>query len=163
MKQLAILLLLAAAFLAACGDDDDDDDSAAFDAGDFDEVVRQVLSESTSETAPDQVVELSRVVVPAGESIAPHTHPGPQLAVIISGTLTYTVLEGEVEITRDSGTEDAATVSIGSGETVQLEEGDSLVETQGMVHEAENETDEPVVIHLSSLFPEDAPPSSPAQ
>jgi quercetin dioxygenase-like cupin family protein len=103
------------------------------------------------------------VVIPAGESIAPHTHPGPQLAVIVSGSLTYTVLEGEAELTRDAGTDDAETETIESGESVELEAGDSLIEPPGMVHQAENDTEDPVVIHTSSLFPEGEPPSSPAE
>jgi quercetin dioxygenase-like cupin family protein len=155
-------LLSAALFLAACGGDDSADPDG-LDASDFDQVTRQVLGQSSSDSAPDQLVELTRVVIPAGESIAPHTHPGPQLAVIVSGSLTYTVLEGEAELTRDAGTDDAETETIESGESVELEAGDSLIEPPGMVHQAENDTEDPVVIHTSSLFPEGEPPSSPAE
>ena len=156
------VLLCTALLLAACGDDDSDA-ADGLDASDFDDVTRQVLGESTSDTAPDQLVQLTRVVIPAGESIPPHTHPGPQLAIIVSGTLTYSIIDGEVEVTRDSGTDHAEIESFESGDIVELAAGDSLIEPPGMVHEAENETDDPVVIHTSSLFPEDAPPSSPAE
>lgn len=166
LRQLGLaassVLLSSALLLAACGDDDSGDVDG-LDPSDFDEVVRQILAESTSDTAPGQLVGLTRVVIPAGESIPAHTHPGPQVAVIVSGTLTFTVVEGEAEVTRDAGTEDAASESIESGDTVELEAGDSVIEPSGLVHQAENETNDPVVIHTSSLFPEGEPPSSPAE
>jgi quercetin dioxygenase-like cupin family protein len=156
------ILLSTALLFAACGDDDSDA-ADGLDASDFDDVTRQVLGGSTSDTAPDQLVELTRVVIPAGDHIPAHTHPGPQLAVIVSGTLTYTVIEGEAELTRDAGTDDAESETIESGESVELEAGDTLIEPAGMAHQAENETDDPVVIHTSSLFPEGEPPSSPVE
>jgi hypothetical protein len=39
----------------------------------------------------------------------------------------------------------------------------TLIEPARMAHRAENETDDPVVIHTSSLFPEGQPASSPAE
>jgi quercetin dioxygenase-like cupin family protein len=143
----------------ACSGDDDD---PALLGEDVDAVVRNILQTGTDATAPGQEVILSQVIVPAGDAIAPHTHPGTQLAVIIQGTLTYTVIEGEATVTRDAGTEDAEAESYSSGETVEIEVGDTVHETAGMVHEARNDGDVPVVIYLSSLFPEGAPASSPA-
>jgi quercetin dioxygenase-like cupin family protein len=157
-----LVLMAIGVLLSACGDDDDVD-ADGLDASEFEEVTRQILAESTSDSAPDQLVELTRVVIPAGDRIPAHTHPGPQLAVIVSGTLTYTVIEGEAELTRDAGTDKAESETIESGETVKLEAGDTLTEPARMAHQAENETDDPVVIHTSSLFPEGQPASSPAE
>ena len=121
-----------------------------------------MIESGTSEEAPGQLLQLTRVIIPAGESIAPHTHPGPQLVVVVSGTVTYTVFDGEVELTRDAGTEDAETETVAAGETVELRPGDSLAEPPGVPHAGKNDTDDPVVIYTSSLFPEDEPSSSPA-
>jgi quercetin dioxygenase-like cupin family protein len=103
------------------------------------------------------------VIIPANESIAPHNHPGPQLAIIESGTLTYTVIDGEATVTRAAGSDSAEVVTYTSGDKFELHTGDSIMEPTKMVHEASNETDEPVVIYLSSLFPEGEPPATTVQ
>jgi quercetin dioxygenase-like cupin family protein len=159
--SLATALIAICTLIASCGGDDDDDAGApaAFATA----VVREVLEVTEPEAAPGQDFELTRVLIPPGDSIPPHTHPGPQLAVVVSGTLTYTVIEGDVEVTRNSGSESAETETISSGESIELEPGDSLVELPGVAHEADNSGDETVVIYLSSLFPEGGPPSSPAE
>jgi quercetin dioxygenase-like cupin family protein len=127
------------------------------------EVARQFFEDATPDTAPGQTLGLSRVVIPPGKDIAAHTHPGTQLAVITEGTLTYTVLRGEVQVTRASGTSMAKTETVKEGETTELGPGDSLVETSDLVHTARNSGKKAVVIYLTSLFPEGAPASSPAQ
>jgi quercetin dioxygenase-like cupin family protein len=124
------------------------------------EVVRQLLAETTPDTAEGQVLELTRVVIPANQGIEPHTHPGAQLAVIVSGTLTYTVIDGQVTVTRAAGSNEEETETYSSGQQFELRPGDSISEPRDMVHEAANETDEAVVLYLSSLFPEGAPPAS---
>ena len=153
--------LAASLLLVACGDDDDDAPPSVADG--VTAVVRQVLAEAGTETAPGQLLDLARVIVPANESIAPHNHPGPQLAIIESGTLTYTVIDGEATVTRAAGTDSAEAVTYRSGDEFELREGDSIMEPAKMVHEAANETDEPVIIYLSSLFPEGEPPSTSVQ
>src|SRR3712207_3251588 len=50
--------------------------------------------------APGRTLGLSRVTVPAGTALAPHRHPGYQIAYIQRGTLTYTVRTGVVRIYR---------------------------------------------------------------
>lgn len=119
-------------------------------------VVREVLGSSDPEAAPGELFELARYTIPAGAVLPVHTHPGVQMAMVESGTLTYHVVsDGEVSVTRADGTEGIA----GPGETVTFEVGDSWVEPEGMVHYAENLTDEPVVLISSSLFDADEPPS----
>src|SRR5688500_9630384 len=83
-------LLVAGLVLAGCSSDDNDKDNSApsVSAG-ITQVTRQVLAESIPSTAAGQFLELTRVIVPAGQQLAAHTHPGPQLAVIEEGTLTY--------------------------------------------------------------------------
>jgi quercetin dioxygenase-like cupin family protein len=157
LLPLLICVLLGAS-LVACGAETD---SAKSTNAGVTEVVRQPLQSATSDRAPGQIVGLSRVIIPAGQNIAAHTHRGPQLAVIVEGTLTYTVIRGEVQATRGFGP-DARNETIKPGQTVDLKPGDSLLETPGMVHTAKNGGKTAVVIYLSSLFPDGAPASSPA-
>jgi quercetin dioxygenase-like cupin family protein len=153
--------VLLATLVMSCGDDDDT--PTPLGAEGVTQVARQLLAEVSPDTAAGQLLELTRVVIPPGQSIAPHTHPGPQLAVIVNGTLTYTVIDGEVTVTRAAETGSQTVETHGSGSTFDLAPGDVIQETAGMVHEAINETDEIVIIYLSSLFPEGAPAASPVQ
>jgi quercetin dioxygenase-like cupin family protein len=150
--------VVAALVLTACGGDDGG--STPPEAEGVTEVVRQLLAEASPDTAAGQLLELTRVIVPAGEGLGAHTHPGPQLAVIVTGRLTYTVIEGEATVNRAAASAGQAVETYGAGETVELRAGDALVEPTGMVHRAINETQEIVIIYLSSLFPEGAPPAT---
>ncbi len=161
LRFVAPLLLIASLVLVACGGDDDDAPPSVADG--VTQVVRQVLADADPDTAQGQVLELTRVIIPAGEGIAPHNHPGPQLAIIVSGTLTYTVIDGEATVTRAAG-EDASKVETHkSGDTFELKPGDSIMEPTKMVHKAANDTDQPIVIYLSSLFPQGEPSASPVE
>jgi len=165
-------LLVAGLLVAGCSDSDSDHPpttpatvppAATSVATGITEVQRQILGESTSPTAPGQLIELTRVVVPVGEALATHTHPGPQLAVITEGTLTYTIVKGEVQVTRAAGLPSAKKETATTGQAIELKPGDSIVESPGMEHNAKNNGSVPVVIYLSSLFPEGAPAASPVQ
>jgi len=116
-------------------------------------VVREVLSTGTPTAAPGEVLELVRYTIPAGTQLPAHTHPGMQTAWIMSGTLHYTVLVGEVPVTRAAGSDPAApsAVTASSGE-VAIGPGDALVEAEGVVHYGRNIGPEPVVILVASLF-----------
>ena len=152
--------LLVAIVLVSCGGDGDD--SPSFADG-VTVVTRQLLAEASPDTAAGQLLELTRVIIPAGEGIAAHTHPGPQLAVIVSGTLTYTIIDGEATVTRAAATDAQTVETYASGDTTDLRAGDAVVEPTGMVHSAANETDQPVIIYLSSLFPAGAEPATTVQ
>jgi quercetin dioxygenase-like cupin family protein len=164
LAKLIIPVVIAGAVLvSACGGSDSKAKPAATDPGaGFTEVVRQVLQNQPSDVVPGQDLGLSRVIIPAGQSIAAHTHPGAQLAVVEAGTLTYTVLKGQVQVTRAAGTAQAKTEAVTAGQTADIQPGDSIVETPGMVHTAKNAKDTAVVIYLTSLFPSGAAASSPA-
>lgn len=168
MKLRHLLLPLAAVvalgLITACGDDDDGgaQDGSIPGTDGVTETVRRILATAQAEEAPGQDVVLSQVVIPAGAELAPHTHPGYQLAFIVHGTLTYTVYEGEVVITRHAAGPSPTEERVSAGDTVDIEAGDALVEVPGMAHSAKNNGDEPIVIFLSSLFEEGAPASSPA-
>lgn len=119
-------------------------------------VVREVINEGMPTAAEGQVLQLVRYHIPANISLPIHIHPGMQVALVESGTLTYTVVEGSVKYVRANGEEGV----LKAGETTEFLPGDSLVEPQGMIHYGENLTDEPVVLLVSSLFDADVAPSS---
>ncbi len=106
---------------------------------------------------------LTRVTIPAGAQLAAHTHPGTEIARIEKGTLTYTVIRnGSVPVYRGDGDAARKVRTLRPGQTARLRPGMWIVEKPGMVHRAANRGDSRVVILLSSLFPNGAPPSSPA-
>ncbi len=100
--------------------------------------------------APGRTLTLIRYTIPAGAKLAPHIHPGVQLASIQSGTLTYTVISGTAEVTRAGGPSEPVT----GPTTIRLDAGDAVAEKGDMVHFGANETGEPVVI-LATLLTED--------
>lgn len=162
MKRIRFLvpaLIVASLVIGACGGDDDNDNVPAIAQG-VTQVERQLLAETAPDTAPGQLLELTRVIVPPGEALPPHIHPGPQMAVIVNGTLTYTIIEGEATVVRAAGTANATTETHASGSTVELRTGDSVTEPAGMVHEAANRGSDYVIIYLSSLFEEGEPPAT---
>lgn len=162
LRYVAPILLFVSLILVACGGGNGSNASPTVANG-VTQVVRQILANANPDTAEGQVLELTRVIIPANQSIAPHNHPGPQLAIIVSGTLTYTVIDGEVTVTRAVATDNQKVVTYKSGDTFELNPGDSIMEPAKMVHKAANKTDSPIVIYLSSLFPQGEAPSTSVQ
>jgi quercetin dioxygenase-like cupin family protein len=158
---VATIVVFFAALGAACADNRGE--QVLTPARGVTEVTRQSLADATSPRAPGQTISLSRVVIPAGQEIAPHTHPGAQLATIAEGTLTYSVIRGEVRIIRAAGSGQAREETVTAGQSVEVRPGDALIETPDMVHNAKNNGRMAVVIYLSALFPDGAPASSPAR
>ncbi len=119
-------------------------------------VVRDVLAEGTPGAAPEDALQLVRYTIPPHIALPAHTHPGMQVSTVVSGTLMYTVVEGEAYLTRADGTAEVITPE--SGE-VAIEPGDALVEPAGMVHFGRNAGDEQIVLLTASLLEADEPPS----
>ncbi|MGC4190920.1 MAG: cupin domain-containing protein [Thermomicrobiales bacterium] len=115
-------------------------------------VEKDVLIDDSSDAgAPGETLSLTRYTIPAGATLPLHYHPGVQLASVESGELTYHVVEGELYVTRADGT----TATYQSGSTVVLAAGDSWEEPEGMIHYAENLTDQPVVLISTALLDSD--------
>jgi quercetin dioxygenase-like cupin family protein len=96
---------------------------------------------------------LARVRIPAHTALAPHRHPGDQIAYIERGTLTYTVRTGVVRIYQGAADASPRLVdTIRSGETGRVRPGEWVVERQGDVHFGANRGRRPVVILLATLF-----------
>ncbi len=127
--------------------------------------VREALAQVVNPRgAPGRTLGLSRVTIPPRTALAPHRHPGYQIAYIQRGTLTYTVRTGVVRIYR--GAADASprrVAAIRAGETGRVHAGEWLVERQGDVHFGANRGRRAVVILLATLFTNGSPPSIPAR
>lgn len=125
------------------------DTSASTTAPGSTEVVKDVLgTEVDPPGAPGRTLTLIRYTIPPGVKLAPHIHPGVQLARITSGELTYTVEQGTAIVRRKGASSDER---IDAPATVTLGPGDTVVERDGMVHFGANETDEPIVIDATLL------------
>lgn len=113
------------------------------------EVVKDVLgSEVDPPGAPGRTLTLIRYTIPPGAKLAPHIHPGVQMARITSGELTYTVEQGTAIVRRKGASSDER---VDAPATITLGPGDTVVERDGMVHFGANETDEPIVIDATLL------------
>jgi len=114
------------------------------------------------EGAKGKTLGLSRVVVPGGAELALHHHEGTQIAFIDRGTLTYTVVEGSVEVRKGPADGDSKLVrKIKAGETGKIKTGQWIVEQRSDHHMAANRGDQKIVIYLSTLLDQGAPPSTP--
>ncbi len=124
---------------------------------------RQALAETDSVVgASGKTLGLSRVVVPPGTKLALHRHEGTQIARIVKGTLTYTVVSGSASLyDGEPGNDAALRNEIDAGETVKVKAGQWLIEPPTDIHRAANKGRTPIVILLSTLFSNGAPPSIP--
>jgi hypothetical protein len=114
--------------------------------------------------ARGRTLGLSRVTVPARTALAPHRHPGYQIAYIERGSLTYTVRTGVVRIYRGAADASPRLVrTIRAGQTARVRAREWLVERQGDVHFGANRGRRPVVILLATLFTTGSPASIPGK
>lgn len=113
------------------------------------EVIKDVLATTVDPPgAPGRTLTLIRYTIGAGAKLAPHIHPGVQLASITSGRLSYTVVEGTATVRRaGSKTDEQVTAPA----TITLGPGDAVTEVDGMVHFGANETKKPIVITATLL------------
>jgi len=98
-----------------------------------------------------RTLTLIRYTIAPGAKLAPHVHPGVQMASIQSGSLTYTVVSGTATVQRAGG---SAVEPVTGPSTITLGPGDAVIEKDDMVHFGANTTDGPVVI-VATLLTED--------
>jgi quercetin dioxygenase-like cupin family protein len=153
-RRPALLALAACLAAAAAGGA-----YAAVDALDGQLPQRQPVNSGRPGKAPGQILELVRVTIPPGGTLAPHRHPGMQIVYVESGSIRYTVVAGSIKVRRAAladGTAGPVEV-VRAGQTVDVNAGDSLVETRHMVHAVANSGTQPAVLLDSSLFDADRP------
>jgi quercetin dioxygenase-like cupin family protein len=126
---------------------------------------RTALAQSTKvQGVKGRTLGLSRVVIPAGASIALHHHLGTQVAYIQSGVLSYTVQEGSVSVMSGPADGEPKLVrKISAGQTGKISAGQWIVEQPSVIHQAANRGSAKIVIYLSTLLKTGAPPSTPVQ
>jgi mannose-6-phosphate isomerase-like protein (cupin superfamily) len=125
-------------------------------------VTTQVLGRFPSELAPGQALALLRITVAPGGSVAPHTHPGETIYHLASGTLQFTLLEGEAQLVRAvDGTPAAATPTAGEaipvGEEITLNAGDTVYYEAAALQSERNDGTEDAVVLLANLRGVDEP------
>jgi len=120
-------------------------------------ITRTELGKAPPANAPGQELYLQRVTIAPGAKLAEHFHQGTQVARVISGVLTYDVVSGQALVTHTNGTSE----TVDAPATIKLRRGESLVETQGLVHYGSNAGKRPVVIELAALLQEGAPLATP--
>ena len=117
-------------------------------------VVREILAHMDSPPgAPGRRLTLVRYTIAPAAQLAPHVHPGVQVASILSGTLTYQIVSGTATIHRSVGANGvpARTESLTGPVETTLQSGDAVIEEGTMVHFGANRTTAPVVISATLI------------
>jgi hypothetical protein len=115
------------------------------------EITVEALGAGLPAGTPGRQLILARMTFPPGSSLQPHTHPGPVVAFVESGTFGFTPVVGEAsQIMRADapGTPEVPTV----GSEVVLAAGDSLFHDEDVVGIDRAVGDEPAILLLAVLF-----------
>jgi quercetin dioxygenase-like cupin family protein len=125
-------------------------------------VTTELLGRFPSELAPGQALALLRITFAPGGSVAPHTHPGETVFHLASGTLQFTLHEGEAQLVRAvDGAPAAATPTaaeaIAVGEEITLSAGDTIYYDAAVVQSERNDGSEDAVVLASNLRGVDEP------
>ena len=125
-------------------------------------VTTEVLGRVPSEVAPGQALALLRITFAPGGSVAPHTHPGETVFHLASGTLQFTLHEGEAQLVRAvDGAPAAATPTAGEaipvGDEITLNVGDTIYYDAAVVQSERNDGEEDAVVIVANLRGVDEP------
>jgi len=118
-------------------------------------ITRDDLGRTLPASATGQELGLWHYTIPVGAELPPHTHPGPQIARVITGDLEYSVIAGEGTVVSMDGT----SKRIGAG-TYVLHAGDTIIETPELEHYGANRGPGVVELIAATLYPEGAPLST---
>ncbi|MEI7745566.1 MAG: cupin domain-containing protein [Chloroflexota bacterium] len=149
--------LLLAASVAACssGATASPAASAAASPG---TIIRTDLGSTLPATAPGQRLALAHYTIPAGAKLVPHYHPGWQIAQVVAGTLSYSILTGQAEVIRGA---DGKQETHKAGETVILATGDRVIENPDESHFGANEGTVDVELYSATLLEDGKPVAIP--
>jgi quercetin dioxygenase-like cupin family protein len=131
-------------------------------AGSSTGITTEVLGRVPSELASGQALALMRITFAPGGSVTPHTHPGETVFHLASGTLQFTLHEGEAQLVRAvDGTPAAATPTAGEaiavGEEITLHAGDTIYKDAAVLQSERNVGTEEAVILVANLRGVDEP------
>ncbi len=106
---------------------------------------------------PGLILMQMEITLEAGTFIPAHIHPGDLIFSVATGSIVYTTLDGDVDVTWGEAGSESADQVIAVGESATLDAGDFLVEQSTIIHTVENTGDEPAVLVLSGLVDPDEP------
>jgi hypothetical protein len=116
-----------------------------------DEILVESLGAGLPAGTPGRQHILARMTFPAGFVLPAHTHPGPVVAYVDSGTFAFTSLAGETRsVTRAANPETPEVPPLDT--EVVLAAGDSLFHDEDWMGIDHNIGDEPCVLLLAVLF-----------
>jgi hypothetical protein len=115
------------------------------------EIVVEALGAGLPAATPGRQLILARATFPTGSVLHAHTHPGPVVAYVESGTYGFTPLAGEAsQITRAAAPATPEAPVLGA--EVLLAPGDALFHDEEVVGIDRAVGDEPLVLLLAVLF-----------
>lgn len=115
------------------------------------ELTVEALGAGMPAGAPGRSLILARATFPAGYTLPAHTHPGPVVVFVESGTYGYTpVSEGTRYVTRAGAPDTPETPDLGA--EFFLEAGDALFHDEEVVGIDRAVGDDPLVLLLAVLF-----------
>ena len=125
-------------------------------------VTTEILGRQPSAVAPGQALALMRITFAPGGSVPAHTHPGDTVYHLASGTLQFTLLEGEAQFVRAvNGTPAAATPaaaeSVPVGTEITLNAGDTVYYSTSALQSERNDGDVDAVVLVANLRGVDEP------
>jgi quercetin dioxygenase-like cupin family protein len=122
-------------------------------------VEKQTLGQTETAAAPGRTLILQRRVFAPGSDSGAHAAAGPVVLYVESGSVTFSVVDGAALVTRANG----ETEQVNAGQSVTLDEYDTVTYDQGVVHDVANPGTEQAVTLESRLNPTASPvPATPA-
>jgi mannose-6-phosphate isomerase-like protein (cupin superfamily) len=121
----------------------------------------EILGRTDVPATPGYALQLVRITFAPSAAIAAHRHSGASVTTQLSGSHTFTVLEGNARLIRAGSATPAAGAEGGepmqAGQDYVLQPGDVLVFDESLVHTAHNPTSEPAVLMEAQLRATDRP------
>src|SRR4051812_23349373 len=115
------------------------------------ELVVEALGAGMPSGTPGRQLILARATFPTGFTLPAHTHPGPVVAFVESGTFGFTPIVGTAsQVTRAAAPGTPETPTIGS--EILLAPGDALFHDEDVTGIDRPVGDEPLVLLLAVLF-----------
>ena len=116
------------------------------------QAVRELVSSAPAQGAPGSVLDMYKVTIPKGTTLALHYHPGTQVVRVQQEDLTYTVERGTAYLSIPRAGIDPKRIPIRAGQNRVLHAGQGVVEPAGMRHFASAPTTT-VILVVSILKP----------
>jgi predicted metal-dependent enzyme (double-stranded beta helix superfamily) len=134
--------------------------TAAQDATPAAQASQQMLGHGLLTNVPGYDLQLARVTFPPGSTVPPHTHPGAAIIYVESGSLGWTVLQGEtwLMLAESAATPEAQGELVAVDTEVILTAGDWLFLPAAHGDDVRNAGDDTLVLLVANLYPAGEPP-----